>query len=267
MNDASDFLVRHGPTMLFVWVLAEQLGLPIPALPALLAAGALARSAGMNPLGPLVAAMAASLLADTLWYEIGRRGGARVMNFLCRVSLEPDSCVRRTEDLFSRHGARSLLLAKFVPGLSTAAPPLAGIFRMRFSRFLFYNTLGAFIWAGGTMLVGYLLGNQIEAIVSAVGRAGHLVGLVLGGLVLYVLAKWVNRRRFLRKIRIGRIRPEELKQRLDAGEEIVIVDLRSSLDFEAEPETIPGSLRVAGDDLVNQHQRIPRDRDIILFCT
>jgi len=267
VNDATGFLVRHGPAVLFVWVLAEQLGLPIPALPALLAAGALTRSAGVNPLPALLAAMVASLLADTLWYAIGRRGGAKVMSFLCRVALEPDSCVRRTEDLFSRHGARSLLVAKFVPGLSTAAPPLAGIFRMRFSRFLLFNSIGALIWAGGMMLVGYLLGEQIEAIVTAIGRAGHLVGLVLAGLALYVLAKWVNRRRFLRKIRIARMRPEELKQRLDAGEEIVIVDLRSSLDFEAEPETIPGALRVAGEDLVNQHQRIPRDRDIILFCT
>src|SRR5262245_31736950 len=200
VNEASEFLVKHGPLVLFVWVLAEQLGLPIPALPALLAAGALARSVGMNPFPALAAALLASLLADTLWYEIGRRGGGKVMNFLCRVSLEPDSCVRKPEDLLSRHGARSLLVAKFVPGLSTAAPPLAGIFRMRFSRFLLFNSIGAVIWAGGTILVGYLLGNQLEAIVAGVARAGHLVTLVLAGLALYVLAKWINRRRFLRKI-------------------------------------------------------------------
>lgn len=267
MNETTGFLLRHGPLVIFLWVLVEQLGIPIPALPALLAAGALARNEGLNPFGAFAAALAASLLADSLWYEIGRRGGGKVMNFLCRVSLEPDSCVRRTEDLFSRHGARSLLVAKFLPGLSTAAPPLAGIFRMRFSRFLFFNAIGASLWAGGTILLGYLLSDQLEAIAAAAARMGNWVGLVLGLFALYLGIKWINRRRFLHSIRIGRIRPDELKQKLDAGEDVLIVDLRSSLDFEAEPETIPGSLRIDRDDLVHQHQKIPRDREIILFCT
>jgi membrane protein DedA with SNARE-associated domain len=257
----------YGPALLFLWVLVDQLGLPIPSLPALLAAGALARSAGLNPVELLGVAVAASLLADALWYEIGRRGGANVLHRLCRISLEPDSCVRVTEDLFARHGVRSLLIAKFVPGLSTVAPPLAGIFRMPFPRFLFFSALGALLWAGGSIVVGYVFSEQLQAIVSAVGRMGSWVGFALALVLAYVLLKWFNRQRFLRSIRIGRVRPEELKAKLDAGEAIVVVDLRSSLDFEAEPETIPGALRINGEDLVNQHQRIPRDRDVILFCT
>ena len=267
MDRSTEFLIRNGPEVLFVWVLAEQLGLPIPAFPALLAAGALTRSAGLDPWVPLAAAMAACLLADSLWYEAGRRGGGKVMAFLCRISLEPDSCVRRTQDLFSRNGARSLVLAKFLPGLSTAAPPLAGIFGMRFSRFLLYDSAGALLWAGGSLLLGYVFSNQLEAIAEAAASAASWAGVVAGLLVLYALAKWLNRRRFLRAIRIARIQPQELKEKLDAAEDIVIVDLRSSLDFEAEPETIPGAIRVDRDDLVHQHERIPRDREIILFCT
>jgi membrane protein DedA with SNARE-associated domain len=267
VGDASEFLIRHGWQVLFVWVLAEQLGVPVPAFPLLLAAGALGRRSAIGLPAAFAAALAASLLADIFWYEIGRRRGTAVMRFLCRISLEPDSCVRRTEDLFSRHGARSLLVAKFVPGLSTAAPPLAGIFRMRFSRFLLFSAIGAALWAGGTMLAGYLLSDQLEALVQAAERFGSLLGFALAGLVAYMVLKWINRRRFLHKLRIARIHPEELKRRLDAGEELVIIDLRSSVDFEAAPETIPGSLRVDQDAFVTQHQRIPRDREIILFCT
>src|SRR5262245_7079995 len=267
MQRSTEFLIRNGPTVLFLWVLAEQLGLPIPALPALFAAGALARSEGLSPWGPLATAMAAALLADVVWYEIGRRRGGKVMNLLCRISLEPDSCVRQTEDLFSRQGARSLVVAKFVPGLSTAAPPLAGIFGMRFQRFLLFDSAGAFLWAGGAILAGYVFSEQLEDVAAAAARMGGFAGILAAVVVRYVLVKSINRRRFLRKIRIARIRPEELKDMLDAHEDIVIVDLRSSLDFEAEPETIPGALRIDRDDLVHQYEKIPRDRDIILFCT
>lgn len=267
MNDFTEYVIRHGPLVLFLWVLAEQLGLPIPALPALLAAGAVSRMGGTNPFGLLVVSVAASLAADAMWYELGRHKGAPVLRLLCRLSLEPDSCVRRTEDVFGRHGARSLLVAKFVPGLSTAAPPLAGIFRMRFSRFFLFSAIGAVIWAGGAILVGYVFAEQLQAIAFAAARVASWAQLVVAAFAGYLLLKWLNRRRFLRAIRIGRIRPEELKARLDAGEEIVIVDLRSSVDFEAEPETIPGALRIDGADLVHQHERIPRDREVILYCT
>src|SRR5712691_2508672 len=122
MNETLWFLLRHGYSVLFAWVLVEQLGLPVPSVPLLLAAGALAGRGRLNL--SLVAALpiVAALLSDALWYELGRRRGVKVLQFLCRISLEPDSCVRRTENVFARHGARSLLVAKFVPGLNTAAP-------------------------------------------------------------------------------------------------------------------------------------------------
>jgi len=159
------------------------------------------------------------------------------------------------------------VVAKFVPGLSTAAPPLAGAFGMRFSRFLFFTAIGAFLWVGSAVLTGYLFAEQLEAVARFLARMGSWVGLVAAVIAIHVLVKWVSRRRFLRSIRIARITPVELKRKLDAGEDVVIVDLRSSLDFEVDPETIPGSLLIGREDLVHTHEKIPRDRDVILFCT
>lgn len=263
-----DFLVRHGYSVLFLWVLAEQAGLPLPAPPLLLAAGALAGSGQLSATGALAVVTAAAVLGDLFWYELGRRRGSRVLNLLCRLSLEPDSCVRRTEELFARHGARSLVLAKFVPGLSTAAPPLAGMFGMRLSRFLLFDLVGTWLWAGSFLLLGYAFSRQIESIAAGAAQLGHsLAVLLLAALGLYLLAKVLNRRRFLARLRMARIAPEELKQKLDAGEPVIIVDMRSSIDFEADPRTIPGALRLGARELEDHHERIPRDREIVLFCT
>ena len=146
MNEAVQFLIQHGYVLLFAWVWVEQMGLPIPAVPLLLAAGALAGSSKINLALAMSLAVFAVLLADAFWYGFGRLRGGRVLKLLCRISLEPDSCVRRTENVFARHGAHSLLVAKFVPGLNTAAPTLAGIFRMPLPRFILFDCLGAVLW-------------------------------------------------------------------------------------------------------------------------
>ena len=172
MNETFQFLVRHGYSVLFVWVLAEQLGLPLPATPLLLAAGALAGSGQMNlPLAISVAVLA-SMLGDVSWYEFGRRRGGKVLNLLCRISLEPDSCVRKTETAFVRHGARSLLIAKFVPGLNTMAPPLAGIIGMRLGRFLIFDALGAFLYLGTFVGLGFVFSSQLEQVAARVAGLG-----------------------------------------------------------------------------------------------
>ncbi len=254
--------------MLFAWVAAEQIGFPVPAIPLLLAAGALAGAGKLN-LGLVIGtAVLASILSDIAWYEVGRRKGMKVLNLLCRMSLEPDSCVRRTEDVFTRHGARSLLVAKFVPGLTTAAPPLAGIFRMRRSRFVFFDAAGAAIWAGAFAGLGWLFSDRLERLAVKAARLGTWVLVILlTSLAAYVLWKYIHRQRFLRRLRIARITPEELKRKLDAGEDMMIVDLRHSMDFEAEPHVIPGAIRLAVEELEGRHNEIPRDRDVILYCT
>jgi membrane protein DedA with SNARE-associated domain len=268
MHQTLQFLIAHGYTILFVWVMAEQLGLPLPSVPLLLAAGALA---GVGRLGFAFAAAVASvaaLLADLLWYEIGRRRGAKVLNLLCRIALEPDSCVRRMEGTFTDYGARALVVAKFVPGLSTVAPPLAGIFKVPWPRFLAFDTLGTLVWVGAFTGIGYLFSSQLEeAAVYAAGLGATLSVIVFGLPVAYVLWKYLERRRFIRRLRIARISPEELHRKMDSGEEVLVVDLRHSLDFDADPEMIPGAIHRHAEELEKNPLEIPRDKEIVLYCT
>ena len=268
MDETFQFLIRHGYSVLFIWVLAEQLGLPLPATPLLLAAGALAGQGQMNIALAISLAVLASMLGDLSWFQFGRLRGGKVLNLLCKISLEPDSCVRKTEGAFVRHGARSLLIAKFVPGLNTMAPPLAGIIGMRLWRFLVFDGLGALLYIGTFTGLGYIFSNQLELIAARIASLGFSVlAIAVSGLAVYIAWKYVQRRRFIRSLRIARITPEELNRKISEGEEVVIVDLRNSIDFGAEPKTIPGAIRLAPEKVEDGHSLIPRDREIILFCT
>jgi len=176
--------------------------------------------------------------------------------------------VRRTEGLFSTQGARSLLVAKFFPGFSTVAPPLAGVFHMAMGRFLLYDAGGSLIWAGSFLLLGYIFSGQIEYIAERAASLGSgLLVLIIGGMAGYILYKYIGRRRFLRELRISRITVEELKQKIDDGEEVMVIDLRHPLDFDADPETIPGAFRFDAKELEEKNDRLPRDREVILYCT
>ena len=268
MHSALEFLIHYGYFVLFGWVFAEQVGIPVPAMPLLLAAGALAGAKELNFFAALFCAGIGAVLADTIWFGVGRHKGINVLQFLCRISLEPDSCVRRTEGIFAKQGARSLLVAKFVPGLGIVTPPLAGIFHMRLRRFLLFDAIGVFAWAGTFLGIGYAFSGELERIAARLASlGGWLLVLVLGTLAAYLMYKFVGRQRFLRELRIARITVDELKEKLDAGEEVTIVDLRHSLDFEASPEAIPGALHMDAKELEEKNDRLPRDREIILYCT
>jgi membrane protein DedA with SNARE-associated domain len=268
MNNILEFLVRHGYVVLLGWVFVEQLGLPIPSVPLLLAAGALAGAGRMNILASLFIAMFAALCADSLWYELGRIKGIAVLQLLCKISLEPDSCVRRTEGVFSRQGARSLIFAKFLPGVGAVAPPLAGVFHMRVARFMMFDSIGTLLWAGTFLGAGFVFSGQIEQIAAHLAYfGGHLGMVLLTAFALYIAYKFLARQRFIRALRIARITVSELKEKIDAGEEMVVVDLRHSVDFEADPQTIPGAFRMDAAELEEKNDRLPRDRDVILYCT
>lgn len=268
MKQLIPFLAQHGYAVLFVSVLTEQLGLPLPAVPALLAIGALAGAHELSFRLSLLLAVAAALIGDVVWFAIGRLRGAPVLGFLCRISLEPDSCVSKAKTAFARYGARSLVMAKFIPGLSLAVRPLAGIFQMRLSKFLLYDGAGAFLWAGAFLGLGLVFDKQVEAAIQVVSRtASRLLVVVAVSLGGYLAFKFAQRRRFLRKLSVARITPQELKRRLDAGEDIAIVDLRQDLDFEADPGLLPGALRMRADEIASRHQELPRDRELILYCT
>jgi membrane protein DedA with SNARE-associated domain len=268
MDKAIIFLVSHGYLVLTAWVFAEQFGFPISSVPLLMAAGALAAAGKLGLAGITIFPIAASLLADSIWYEIGRFKGSSVLNLLCRISLEPDSCVRNTENLFARQGSNALVVAKYVPGLSTVAPPLAGMFGMRVASFLLYDGAGALAYIGGFVGLGYVFSHQLERVAEiALNLGTGLVVLLVASLVLYIAWKYLQRRRFLRKLRISRITPEELKRKIDAGEDVVVVDLRHSMDFASNPTTIPGAVFLPSEDFEKRYKEIPRDRELILFCT
>ncbi len=268
MEEVTRQLIEHGYLILFAWVLLDQAGLPLPSGPVLLAAGALSGLGELNIAWVLVTAVAAALPGHLVLYEIGRRRGGSVLNLACRMSLEPDSCVRRTEQLFARHGARALLFARLVPALETVAPALAGVFRMRFRHFLSYSISGTLVWSFVFVGLGYLLDQQLVQISQLAARLGDwLFALLAGAFGVYLVAKYVRRQRFIRALDVARITPEELKQKLDAGEMIEIVDLRHALDFEAQPETIPGANHIPVEDFDARHEEIPRDREIVLYCT
>ena len=268
MSHFTEFVTRYGYAILFGWVLAEQLGFPVPAIPLLLAAGALAGAGKLSFALTMAAALAACLLGDLVWFELGKRRGAKVLNFLCRVSLEPDTCVRKTENSFATNGPKVLLFAKFVPGLSTMAPPLAGMFHFSVPRFLLYDAAGSVLWAGAFAGLGWLFSDQLERVAEWSERLGSgllvIMAAALGG---YILWKYIRRQLLIRELRVSRIAPEELKAMMDAGNEVVIVDLRHAGDVEADPQTIPGAFVVTPEDLEEQHANIPRDREIILYCT
>jgi membrane protein DedA with SNARE-associated domain len=257
---------RHGYALLFFWVLAEQGALPIPSVPLLVAVGALIRTGSLHAVPAMACCLAGALAADTVWFYFGRTRGKRVLRFICRVSLEPDSCVRQTENAFLRYGLNTLLLAKFVPGLNAVAAPLAGDSGVALPRFLAIDSLGIAIWSGTYIGVGYLFSDQVEEAIGYVQQLGSGVLILLAALLAaWIFWKFIQRRRFLKKLEVARITPEELRDRLEAGEDLFIADLRTALHNDL--ASVPGAVRFSIEDVEGHMEQIPRDREIILFCS
>ena len=262
-----DLLAQYGVAVLFAWAFAVQAGLPLPAAPVLLGAGALSGSGRMNLALAVVTAMVAALGADVLWYALGRSLGLRVFGTLCRFSLDPDSLVREAKERFLSHRGRYLVLAKFLPGLNPLAAGLAGVASLRPDRFLIYAGAGAFLWAGAWIILGYVCSDAIDFVATWASRVGTPLAIVLAAvLTAYAVRKYVRRRRFLLHLQKARITPIELKRRLDAGDPLVIVDLRTALDVEAAPYKIPGALLVDPEELKHPHHTIPRDSEVVFYC-
>ena len=268
MNETTQFLVSHGLPLVFAAVFLDQLGLPLPAIPWLLAAGALSASGKFSPTLGLAITVLACLLADTFWFYLGRYRGHRVLGLLCRISLEPDSCVRRTQNLYTRYGLRGVVLAKFVPGLSTVVPPLAGMSGVKTERFLLADGAGSLLYGGCFILLGYLFRNQIQRIAAALaGIGGNAVALLLGLAAAYIGFKYYQRQRILQELRMARITVAELRRKLDAGENLAIIDLRPSEELTLDPALIPGAIHLRVDEVEKRHQEIPRDREVIVYCS
>ncbi|MGA2047235.1 MAG: VTT domain-containing protein [Terracidiphilus sp.] len=268
MELSRHILLTYGYLLLFAWVLVEQLGIPLPATPILLAAGALSAEGQLSFFFALIAGLGGSLVADTSWFYIGRRHGHIVLRLLCKMSMEPTICVRRTQDSFGRRRQVTLMFAKFVPGLATLAAPVAGQHGMPYGEFLLFDSIGAGAWVGALLLAGRLFGDALKRDPSLLNWVGRFSGvLLLLGILVFFIGRILRRRMQLKELIAARLEPEELKRQLDAGEPVYIVDLRHPLEFLPDPFTLPGALHFSPDSIAARHNEIPRDRDIVLFCT
>ncbi len=268
MDMPTHILLMYGYLLLFAWMVVEQLGVPLPAAPVLLAAGALSVDGHISFGLALLVGVAGSLVADSVWYFVGRKYGHQVLRLLCKLSLEPTTCVRRTQDSFARRSGLTLVIAKFVPALATLAPPVAGENGMGFAAFLFYDGLGAVMWVGAVLAIGRFFGDVLKRDPALMDWAGRFwLSLLLLGVAGFILWRLARRRMFLKDLAAARLEPDELKKRLDAGEEVYIVDLRHPLELLPDPFTLPGAVHFSPESLAARHSEIPRDREVVLFCT
>jgi len=260
-------LQQYGLLILFGNVLLEQLGLPIPAVPVLVVAGALAAIGKLFWLECLAVALLACLVSDFIWYSAGRRYGSKILKLLCRISISPDYCVSQTEDTFNRWGPKSMIVAKFVPGFSTIAPPMAGAMGTTRQRFLAYALSGGLLWVGTFMTVGAVFHDSIDDILhflSTMGVTAILVIAAVFGVIISV--KFYERRRFYKALRMARITVQELKTLIDDGQEPLIVDARSRTAQQLEA-AIPGALLYNREAPGDVFLDISRDRPIIVYCS
>jgi len=268
VNALVQIVIHYGVPLVFLNVLAEQLGLPIPAVPTLIIAGALSRDGRMSSTHVLVASLVASLIADSIWFWLGRRYGYKILRLLCRISLSPDSCVRDTEANFEKWGLKSLLVAKFIPGFSTVAPPLAGATRAGVVAFAIYDGFGAIIWAGAAVAAGRAFHRAIDRVLYALESLGWWALLIVGSIIaLVILIKFAQRHRFYRWLRMARIRPEELKELFDRGESPVVLDARSASLRKRDPRRIPTAIGAEGSEIADALEKVPPHREIVLYCT
>jgi membrane protein DedA with SNARE-associated domain len=261
-------LHQYGYSFIFLAVFAENLGLPVPSYPVILVAATL--SAPLHLRLPMIfaACILGALGGDGIWYELGRSRGRPILRRLCSLSLSPDSCVHRTERTFQRYGIKSLLVAKFVPGLNTIAPPLAGMLKVAPTRFIAADLGGITLWAGSAMALGQAFRNEVEWAIewmAAFGRTGVLILAVL--LAGWLLLKWVERWQFYRLLERSRISAPELKERLERGDAIVIVDLRSDLSYHGDGVKVAGAIWIPPEDFEERYTEIPRGRPVVMYCT
>ncbi len=264
----SDLFLTHAYTVLFLWVLVEQLGLPLPSAPALLTAGTLTATHKLSLAPVLVSIVMGSLLSDVAWYFMGKRYGGSVVRLLCRFTPSRDACVRRTEGYFSKHGGSTLLVSKFLPALNTMAGAIAGQTGMDFRLFLLLDVGGILLWALAFVVGGRFVGDLLKQHPHALAVTAHFaVALFALLLIGFVVSRLWRRRSWLAEIRTDRISPEALREMLERDEPLYLVDLRHPLDYLPDPRTLPGAVVLTPDRLVELGDAIPRDRDVVLFCT
>lgn len=256
---------QYGLWLVFVAVLIEQLGVPIPACPVLIVTGAVSARGDYTVPAVIAVAIVACVVADLVWYYAGSRLGRRVLRVMCRISLSPDSCVRRTQTIYERWGAPSLMIAKFVPGFAAVATAMAGVVRTRISAFVVFDAMGALLWAGVGVLVGWQFRNAINEVLDVLDQAGR-VGLAVIALafMLFVVAKAWSRYAFRRQLRMARVSVDELKRMLADETPPLVVDVRASTS--RKDGAIPGSTWVDMHALDESLVDLPVAEEVIVYC-
>ena len=268
MEHMTGLLAQHGLALVFTNVLLAQAGVPLPAVPILVVAGAFVAQ-GQIALAPLIfVSVIASLIGDTLWYAAGRRHGYRILRTLCRVAIEPDSCVKQTENIFERWGVSSLMLAKYVPGFSTVAPPLAGAMRLALPSFLAYSAVAALLWAGLPIVLGAVFETEVERALEWLAGMGTGAVAVIGAVVLlYIGVKLVERYLLIRFLRMVRIGAGELRELMGREPRPVVLDVRSAVARKLDPRRLPGAIAVDIDAPQAALVAVPPDRDVVVYCS
>jgi membrane protein DedA with SNARE-associated domain/rhodanese-related sulfurtransferase len=260
-------LQQYGVLIVFAVVLIEQIGMPIPAFPILIVAGALSVDGDTPWAAVLAVSLVACLISDYFWFRAGRYYGKRILKLLCRISLSPDYCVSQTEDNFNRWGPKALVVAKFIPGFNTIAPPLAGAMGTSNPVFLGFSVAGGLLWSGTGLAIGAYFHTSVDQVLDILSTMGTTALIVLGVLlVLFVTFKYVERKRFQQSVQIDRITIDELKKLLEQGKEPVLIDARSATAQLLEP-AVPGALLFNGGELNEAIAALPKDRHIIVYCS
>jgi len=260
---------QYGLWLVFANVLALQLGAPVPAYPTLIVVGAVSARGDFSTAQVVATAVAASLVADLAWYYAGTRFGRRVLRLMCRISLSPDSCVRQSEDLFERWGSASLMFAKFVPGFAAVATSMAGVVRTRLATFAFFDAIGAMLWSGLAVALGWAFRDAVDEVLEVLTQAGRWGLLALAALlVLHVAVKSAQRYRLVRALRMARVSVEELADMMAGDPQPLVVDVRS--DASRRAGRIPGAIWIdskAFDHSVRAQALLERTREeVIVYC-
>ena len=260
--------LAHAYLVLFLSVFLEQIGLPLPSAPLLLTAGTLTATHQLRLAPVLGSILVGSMVSDVTWYFLGRRYGGSMVRLLCRFLPGKDTCVQRTQGYFSKHGAATLLVSKFLPALNTMSSAIAGQTRMDFRLFLAADAGGVLLWALAFTVGGRFFGDFLKMHPNALAWLEQFAGAAFVVLFLcFVVTRAVRRRRSLDEIRTDRVSPETLLDMLERKESLFLVDLRHPLDYLPDPRTLPGAIVMTPDRLVEGVAAIPRDRDVVLFCT
>lgn len=262
-----ELLQKYGYSLVFGVMLLEQLGLPIPVAPVLILAGALIAGGKLSFALVVVCAVIAAYIGDFIWYEFGKKRGRNILGILCRLSLSPDSCVKKTENSFLKYGVNSLLFSKFVPGLNTIAPPMAGMFHVKFGSFLWRDLIGILVYVLALVLPGYFFEKEVFQVTTLFEEFGKaLLWVILAVLAAYVGIKYLRLKRLQRLLSRDRITPEELHQKITAGEALILVDLRTNVPAE-EINGLPGAIRIHPGEIDQHLHRLEPDKWIVMYCT